>query len=178
MGLDLRIVREPDIVPADLPEILRESPAYFRGVPYEALAAAGILDDEMESAEGPDWPPAGMTKARAEEILRLFERPCDDDPETSVIETKPTYHELRRMQKYVEESGRTLSKRSRKRGKVPSFKFLSNDGWHVVPEECLVIAYRLHVFLEGGPQMEGREEVHAFAVFNELAAKYGGYEVW
>jgi len=36
-------VRAADIDRDCLPKILRKAPIYFRGVPYEALEAAGIL---------------------------------------------------------------------------------------------------------------------------------------
>lgn len=178
MGMDLSLVRHPDIIPPGLPEILRESPGYFRGVPWESLAAAGILDSDTMWPASPAWPPDGMTEDRAEAILRLFEPPCDGDPETSVVQINPTYRELRKVQQYVREHQQNLSQRSRKQGKVPAFKFGSNDGWHVTPEECLIIASRLQALLRTDSHVEEREFVHGFALFNEWAARHGGYEVW
>lgn len=178
MGMDLNFVRYPDVVPPGLPEILREWPGYFRGVPAEALGAAGILDSDMTWPEGPEWPPAGMALDRAEAVLRLFAPPCDDDPETSVEEVNPTYPELRKMQQYVRQRQQGLSRRSRKQGKVPAFKFCSNDGWHVTPEECLIVASGLYALLRTDAHVEERLFVDAFAVCNEWAARHGGYEVW
>lgn len=102
MGMDLSMMRTPDTIPKGLPKILRGYPGYFRGVPRDAMNAAGVLDHDTELPNHPDWPPAGLTQARAEELLLLFEEPADDDPETSVMETRPTYRELRQMQRYVD----------------------------------------------------------------------------
>jgi hypothetical protein len=179
MGYDLIMVREPYNVPDDLPELLKESPGYFRGVPHEAMEAAGIFGcGERESFKPTVHPPAGMTKARWEEIFFLFDRPADDDPPTSVRKTKPTFRELRVMQNYVDESYRDMSVKCKKPGKVPSSKFAGNNGCHVTSEECLAIASRLYKYLERAKDVEDREFVEAFAAFNELAAKYDGYEVW
>jgi hypothetical protein len=40
--------------------------------------------------------------------------------------------------------------RSKKKGKVPAFKFSSNDGWTITPEDCVIIAYRLLLYLADG----------------------------
>jgi hypothetical protein len=183
MGFDLYMVRDPDAVPDDMPEIVKESPSYFRGVPHKAMAAAGIFgDNETEPLTTNVYPPAGMTEARWEKIFSLFDRPTEDDPPTSVRKIKPTFKELRLMQNYMNECHQYTSARCIKPGKVPLKKFAANDGFHVTAEECLVIAYRLHKYLgktKGQPKgSEDREFVEAFAAFNELAAKYDGYEVW
>jgi len=41
MGCDLIMVRLPDSVPDDMPELVRESPGYFRDIPHEEMFAAG-----------------------------------------------------------------------------------------------------------------------------------------
>lgn len=180
MGLDLTMLRTPDEMAEDVPDLVRESPGYFRGVPHDVMNAAGIFDEDAESLEFPDWPPAGLRKARAAQLCSLFEAPAVDDPVYSLLELKPTYRELRVMQKYVTEYGRARAVRSKKQGRVPALKFGSNDGWIVTPEECLIIAYRLRSYLakESPAGNDDPEWVDAFAVFNEVAAKYGGYEVW
>jgi len=178
MGMDLTMMRTPDTIPKGRPKILRDYPGYFRGVPRDAIDAAGVLDYDAGLPGGPDWPPAGMTQARAEELLLLFDEPTDDDPDTSVMEVSPTYRELRQMQRYVDADSRTRATRSRKQGRVPWFKFASNDGWHVTPEECLIITCRLRALFEVDEEGILQEEAEDFAVFNELAARNGGYEVW
>jgi len=140
MGCDLIMVRLPDSVPDDMPELVRESPGYFRDLPHEEMFAAGIFgDEETEPVKSIVRPPAGMSQGRWVKISDLFERPTDDDPPTSVRKTKPTYRELRVMQNYFDECSRQNSARCKKPGKVPSSKFAGNDGHHVTSEECLVM---------------------------------------
>jgi len=178
--MDLTMLRTPDEIPENAPSIVRESPGYFRGVPSDTLTAAGILDFDTKFAKQPAWPPEGVKKRRAHQLRVLFEPPADDDPDTSVVETAPTWRELQIMQRYVSGYLRTRCTRSRKQGKVPAFKFGSNDGWIVTAEECLIIAYRLRLFLleKSAGTDDDPEFVEAFAAFNEVAAKYGGYDVW
>jgi hypothetical protein len=179
MGFDLYMVRQPDYVPDDMPNIIKESPAYFRGVPHEAMAAAKIFsNDETEPLTTTVHPPGGMTEARWDKVYALFDRPADDDPPTSVRKTKPTYKELRLMQNYLHELDHEISARCKEPGKVPSMKFEGNDGFHVTAEECLVIAYRLYKYLEKTKNVKDRKFIEEFAAFNELAAKHDGYEVW
>src|SRR5262249_50378058 len=108
-----------------------------------------------ECPEWPDWPPGGLAVERAEQLRELFDAASAGDPSGdcesvgSLEELKPTFRELRTIQRYLDEEDRARSAVSRKPGKVPSFKFESNDGWHVIPVECLIIAYRLSEHLRG-----------------------------
>ena len=195
------MIREPEHLPDNLPEIIRDSPSYFRGAPVQLMAEIGILDMDMDIPKGPGWPPDGLSNKRAGDILRLFKSPSDDDPEISVLDVNPTGRELRLIQNYMDKGHKIYSARSRKKGKLPAFKFRSNDRWHVIPEECLTIAHKLYELLKRVEEAEewkgwkkwgewekakkhkewgvwaDWEGVEAFAAFNELAAKYDGYEV-
>jgi hypothetical protein len=76
---------------------------------------------------------------------------------------------------------------------IPSFKFGSNDGWHVTPEEChaAVVAWREHkAKLDAGDALaildEDGEETSVFDAqwwpewieFIDRASKRGGFKVW
>jgi hypothetical protein len=153
MGFDLSMVREPFDIPDHYPDIIREEPGYFRGVPFEYLDEAGVLDHQAKLPKGPAWPPKGLTRARATQLHRLFADEAEGDsagegePGGLIIQVGPTPRELRIMQRYLTAARQALSTVSRSPGKVPAFKFASNDGWHVIPEECLIIAHRLAVLL-------------------------------
>jgi len=79
--------------------------------------------------------------------------------------------------------------RSPYRDLVPSYKFHSNDGWLVVPEECIAIASGLRAALARvGPDILPRafkymseSEVTAWvlswATYNEVASRHDGYQV-
>lgn len=181
MGLDLTMLRTPDGLPNNVPEIVRNLPlGYFRGAPFDAMSAADLLDFDVGSRDLPAWPPQPLKERRAYQLLELFEQLDPEEPPTLVAKVKPTYAELRIMQKYVFDLQRMRSARSRKRGRVPAYKFLSNDGWIVTPIECLLIAFRLQVYLKTGARTEVEDHTYiaAFVAYNELAAKWGGYEVW
>ncbi|MFC1895277.1 hypothetical protein ACFL0Q_01235 [Thermodesulfobacteriota bacterium] len=113
MGLDLQMVRTPYDVADHYPESIREG--YFRGAPKEVMEYAGIFDNDMQWPDEPEWPPAGLSKERSESLLDFFET-FHDDWETSrpvpgadLVALEPTFSELRIMQSYLQERGRSLS---------------------------------------------------------------------
>lgn len=167
MGMDLSMVRTPGLydIPSDYPKELRKYPGYFRGVPRDALEEAGVFDHSTKVPRGPGWPPRGLAEQRARQLLELFDTQTGMlDPVPSLEELKPTFRELRIIQRHVDAANRVLSAVSKRPGKVPSFKFRSNDAWRVVPEECLVIAHRLTVYLRereptGAPAVDTGEKM-------------------
>ena len=179
MGLDLTMMRTPDQIPKQFPLLFRKSPSYFRGVPYEDLVAADLLDQDCDSAMRPDWPPIGLSKARANQLQSLFEAPDEEEQTPTLVEVAPTARELRVMQEWQSATDCARSARSRKRNKVPAYKFLSNDGWIVTPEESLILAYGLIKHLELEASLAATPKyVSQFCAFNQLAAWNGGYNVW
>jgi hypothetical protein len=160
MGFDLSMVRTPFDIPGRYPDLIRDYPGYFRGIPFEELDEAGVLDYGMAIPKGPAWPPKGLTAARARKLRHLFDEQIasDEEPDADaadalkvqagsvngpgalLLKVNPTPRELRIMQRFLAGERQAHSAVSRSLGKVPAFKFGSNDGWHVIPEECLVIA--------------------------------------
>lgn len=70
-----------------------------------------------------------------------------------------------------------LATRSADPNKVPAFKFCSNDGWIVTPEECHLIA-RLVGWLDANPAPEvDLECARPFVEFNRVCTDLGGYVV-
>jgi hypothetical protein len=177
MGFDLIMIRKPTKVPRNVPKIIKESPGYFRGVPHEEMQAAGVFDNADYISVRYEKP-ADIKKDRWQEVFLLFDSPADGDPQTSLRKSSPSFRELRLMQTYLDKNYRHESALSKKLGKVPWIKFAGNDGKHVRPGECLVIALRLYKYLQKTKKIADRQFVKEFAAFNELAAKYGGYEVW
>ena len=82
-------------------------------------------------------------------------------------------------------SEETRALRSADPALVPAYKFLSNDGWIVTPEECDIVASALErglretrAHLEPSPEEEGGLDfLDRFARFNRAAQKHGGYVV-
>jgi len=112
---------------------------------------AGILDWEASHAE---WPkhdcPKGATDKEVTAYDKMYEKKCLP---------------LRRS-------------RSSQPDMVPGFKFSSNDGWIVVPEECDIIQRKMSEFLEEGYNGENLEFIQEFVVYCKGAVSKGGFKVW
>src|SRR5262249_32724983 len=130
----------------------------------------------------PAWPPKGLAAERAEQFEAT-------DEEDWAAELSPTPAELALIEAYRAAQNEVRGKRSRRRHKVPTFKFCSNDGWLVTPDECLAVAKGVRLAVAAC-----RDEVLAcgedwdpdqlillvlrWGAYNELAADHGGYQVW
>ncbi|MEZ4239008.1 MAG: hypothetical protein R3F59_23215 [Myxococcota bacterium] len=84
----------------------------------------------------------------------------------------PGYRAYR--EEWLRVTAASRSKRSPNAARVPAFKFQSNEDWHVVPEECEIIADHLEVYATDGVSEALRR---AFAAFNRQAVAHGGYLV-
>lgn len=89
--------------------------------------------------------------------------------------------------KYEEQADEIRSSLSPEEGKVPIYKFGSNDGWVVTPEGCYMIAEAVSRYLDENPEYglpteidshEHRSFYKEWAEFNRKAAELGGYKVW
>ena len=69
-----------------------------------------------------------------------------------------------------EEVRAVLAQRAPVVTQVPAFKFCSNDGWLVTPEECSLIAQRLRTSKDVLAQ--------GFANYCAQCVTLGGFEVW
>jgi len=97
-----------------------------------AMAAVGMLDEEMTAPRLPLWPPRGISEERAEKLQPV------------VLEPKKLQRRIRRdeipiIERFLKRWHATRGRRSKDVGKAPAFKFTSNDGWWVRLEECLVV---------------------------------------
>lgn len=94
---------------------------------------------------------------------------------------------------WEEKNGHLKRFRSKTASAVPIGKFCSNDGWVVVPDECLIIANGLDTLLKAGTPIvyrdtwEGKDVtvgeedlkyVQEFADYCRRASTHGGFEVW
>jgi hypothetical protein len=150
-----------------------------------AMAVADLLDEEMATPKLPRWPPRGISPQRADELrLHLFTPELDD-----VIKPR----ELPLVADFLKRFSRATGRRSNSLGRVPAFKFLSNDGWLVTPDECQLIADGLDTALAKrraelvrGLRAQGYSRTAKtvadlliwWAQYNRVAADHGGYRVW
>jgi hypothetical protein len=129
-----------------------------------AMKAAGVLDVEHDS---PEWPKV---------------------KEQQEGETENDYYA-----RHDRECLPIRQFRSEDKTLVPIGKFCSNDGWIVVPEECLLIADGLDKVLASGEEIfyrdswenrtvglgdSDKEFVQRFAEYCRKASKKGGFSVW
>jgi hypothetical protein len=147
MGFDMYTVLPVKKVPEDYEPIFDDTPGYyqltFTGM-FEvvaAMAAAGCLDEKMAAPRQPRWPPRGISEERGEEL-----RPFVVDPKKLPRYIRPDEAPI--VERFLKRWHAAAGRRSKEAGKVPAFKFTSNDGWWVRPEECLAAG--------GEPRAAGR----------------------
>lgn len=173
MGFDLYMLQEP-----------KHGDGYWRGLGglVEAMTAADVLDTETEQpVVDATWPPAGVDEELAEEI---FEHLRDGEP----LDETPTEAEMQACRDYYAAYECWSQTRSPFPDKVPAYKYDANEGMHVVPEECALIADALERLLEDPPEDLAErcdwddedallEWIEDWMDYNRLAAKHGGYRV-
>jgi hypothetical protein len=178
MGYDMKMVRTPASVPAGYQPQYDGQPEYHRfnihWMPRmrDMMQRAQVLDDCGEPFELlPWWPPDGLTRERADQL--------EESPDSATAEEKAL------LAGYEETRERVLAEVSSEEGKVGYWKFCSNDGWHVTPDECRLIADKLSRNL--GPDLwadldieaePAREALARWIDFNRLAAENGGFRVY
>lgn len=149
-------------------------PLYFRaniwamGNLRSIMEAAGALDWDTEM---PSWP----------DIDPELEERLDSEDDKVREQAEAEYDEL---------TDGLRETRSEDPGKVPGFKFCSNDGWVILPEECRALAERLKAMppeqiLEAvrGDSKDDEKEwlldyVKEYAEFCAEAAERNGFAVW
>lgn len=124
------------------------------------MDTVGLIDEDTPEPEWPKWP--------GDEHLQERYEPSDlgEDWE-GVTDLGCEWCDLNRAIRY------TLGEH----GKVPVFKFGTNDGWVITPVECIWIADALD---ERVALLEGRWQqlVNEFVAFNRRCAEgAGGYAV-
>ena len=185
MGFDLYMVKEPKF---------QDAAGYFHtgGAGIDILAAvmyeAGVLDTENAPPDlDVPWPPEGMKRARAEGVLNSLE---EDAPPATPPATEA---ERAACMRFKVARDAWAATRSPLPGKVPAYKFGSNDNWFVSPEECGWIAAALDRLLadldedkaeelaerigwdEGGDALI--DWIADWNDYNRVAATHGGYHV-
>lgn len=150
------------------------------------MAAAGLIDERAKTPELPDWPPPGISPKRAEALSD-----CLFDPEELAAEVRPKERPI--VAEFLRQWDAAAGARSADPALVPAFKFFSNDGWLVTPEECRLIADGLtralaerRKVLIAGLKVRGYKRtsetvvdlLEPWAAYNRLAADHGGYRVW
>jgi hypothetical protein len=154
------------------------------------MAAAGLLDEEKAAPTLPRYADVGLGEERGQELFDLFvyrptpgQRTLDD---VLTPEERPAFTEY--LARFEAATGQPAPP-----GKALAYKFRTNDGWLVTPDECRVIADVLDAALAKrrarlvrGLQARGysrtRESVadllSPWAKYNRVAADHTGYRIW
>lgn len=179
MGYDLQMIVEPKF---------QLTPGSYRtsgsGIDLLAniMAQAGVLDDTPAPRLGLAWPPPGMDEDRAEQVYWSLSGHAAPNPPASATELKACV-------RYKTARDLWEQTRSPQPGKVPCFKFQTNDNWFVAPEECSLIVAALDKLLADLPEdlgsmigFEGDTEelielIEDWRDYNLVAISHGGYKV-
>jgi hypothetical protein len=189
MGYDMRMMNSPSVPLKGYRPQDEDDPGYFQfrnigmAAMLDIMEAAGVVDGTAKHDELPDWPPNGLSNDRADELGPFV----FDDIE---VPSPPTATEMLIIEDWRSAADIVLGTKSARPGKVPAYKFMSNDGWIVWPEECLSISNALCKALATKPERilpdqkisgikpnEAAEWILSWASYNEVAAKHGGYRV-
>ncbi len=163
------------------------APLRFSRVIRQALSIVEALDEEVQPIEEPNWPPQGspISEERADALNAHL---AGEAP----IEPAPTRAERTAYAAFQRELRKTRATRSPRRGRVPEFKFESNDGWVISRVEARTIARALEKLLtdeyseelyydvldvDAAGAKAVRKQLLEFKRFNLRAAETGGYTV-
>ncbi|MCY1057618.1 hypothetical protein [Nannocystis sp. SCPEA4] len=186
MGFDLQMVRTP--AAADEAELPNSSgiAGYYRFNVWGMNMTVGALEwaDAIHYKSAPPIPEPELNGIDEDRLFETIEALRGEAPETAA---PPTEAEVRAARAYVQAHEDSVSASSLVDGRVGAYKFQTNDGWLVTPEECVVLARKLRQHAEliardyfpdaGVKQDDGRRWILGFARYNEIAAEHGGYRV-
>ena len=187
MGFDMHMVRTPKATPEGYEPQYEGQPGYHRFT----FRAMPLTLGAMEWAEcvhhhpPPEWPeiPAPMEPERFDAVLLFVE--FEEDDELGGV--PPTPEEVAMIRDHIAARDRVTDASSLRDGRVGAYKFESNDGWLVTPDECEVIARAVRAHADviaedfftdvGLSTSDGHAWLKKWADFNALAAAHGGYRV-
>lgn len=188
MGYDFTMVRTPPSVDArELPNS-NGIPGNYRFTTWGMQMTLGALEwaDAIHYERTHTLPALEVGALDTDDVAAAFAslaapggEPVGPTPSAAALDL------VRRHQRACEE---VLTRSSLRDGRVGAYKFQSNDGWLVTPEECEVLDRCLRasaamiardMFTDAGLTAEdGLRWVLGFARYNAVAAEHGGYRVY
>jgi hypothetical protein len=160
------------------------------GAIVTAMSVADLLDKETAAPELPRWEDVGLSTERGQELFDYWVYRPEPGRPTLADVLEP--HERPAVAEYLARFEAATGQPAPPE-RALGYKFRTNDGWLVTPDECLVIADGLDEALtnfRGTLVLELRwrgyshtEESIAdllspWAKYNRVAADHGGYRVW
>lgn len=142
-----------------------------------AMSAAGLLDEECESPDFDATIPDGIDEERFEQIVDALEFGDEPDPPLTDVERR-AIEQARKDQELL------LAVQSPNSGHSPGFKFGSNDGWIITPEECAAIGVAMAELMADPDQLaeicptdESKAVIESWCEFVRVAGPAGGFVV-
>ncbi|PCC75372.1 hypothetical protein SAMN02745121_03901 [Nannocystis exedens] len=186
MGYDLQMVRTPEA--ADETELPNSHgiAGYYRFNLWGMRMTVGALEwaDAIHDGPAPEIPDLELNGLDEDRVFTAIEALRGDAPADAPT---PTQAELAAARAYVQAHEAAVSASSLQDGRVGAFKFQTNDGWLVTPEECAALARKLRQHAEviardyfpdaDVSREDGLKWMLGFARYNEIAAEHGGYRV-
>lgn len=144
MGMDITMNEPPTAAEVRQAKLDHDDPAYYRfnhgsmAAMVLTMISAGAVVQGDPAPTFPTWPPAG-TPADRKDLL-------DEALADASLEVKLTPPEQIRVRTVRKRWKQLLATHSARKGKVPAFKFMSNEDWIVAGDECTVIATKLRAY--------------------------------
>ncbi len=196
MGFWMRFVRPSTNLPGWYQPIEPDYPDLYQltfGGMFEVaagMAAAGLLDEGPVAPQLPCWNEVGLSPERGQELWPYLFEPARPGKAALAHVLRP--HERPAVAEYMARFQAATGQPALP-GKALAYKFQSNDGWLVTPDECRVIADGLDAALAHrrddlvrGLGERGYTRVSEtawdllgwWAQYNRVAADHGGYRIW
>lgn len=137
MSFSFRMINPPEADPSYKP-LVADAPDYYQvnsigmEILYTIMSAGSMLDEDCEPPNFDEALPEWMDEERVEEVMDALELGDAPDPPLTNKE-REAIAQARLAQKIL------LQVQSPTSGRVPAFKFGSNDGWVITPKECAII---------------------------------------
>jgi hypothetical protein len=187
MGFDLQMVRAP--AAADEEELPNSGgvAGYYRFDLREMQVTVGALEraEALHDGPAPEIPELACEGLDEERVFAAIEALRG---EAGAGAAAPTEAELAAARAFIAAHEAAMSASSIVGDRVGAFKFETNDGWLVTPEECRLLARKLRARCEalareyfpaaGVQEAAARRWIVGFARYNEIAAEHGGYRVY
>lgn len=149
-----------------------------------------VLDVGVRHPEFPRWEDVGLDRERGQELFQFWVYRPSPGEQTIDDVIKP--HERQPYHEYITRF-EAATGQSAPPNKALGYKFMSCDGWHVKPDECLAIADAitsgllndLDILVSAMDECGYPHTNESFigllspwSTYNRAAALFGGYRVW
>jgi hypothetical protein len=144
-GMDITTLQKPKGVPPGYAH-QHSDPSYYRFNVQGMAAMRNLMDvaGALSTEAPPQFPKA--PKAADPTQQALYDEVLQGGTGSASARKKLSASQLKTLDEYIAAVRQAQGARSAAADKVPSFKFESNEGWLVTPDECKLIAKALRAY--------------------------------